>query len=299
MAGVKTSWLPIAALLTAMVLWASSFIAMKMAFQVYDPMVIIWGRMAVATICFFFLRGRFRGITYHKGDWKSIAFMVLCEPCLYFIFEAWALTQTTASQAGIIVAMLPLLVAVAARFVLKEKVTPRTMLGFIIAIGAAVWLSAGAVSTEQAPHPALGNLLEFLAMICATGYTVTLKKLSLRYPPFFLTAMQALGGSIFFFPIMFLPPTTLPTRFELLPVVAIFYLGVFITLAAYGLFNYGVSSIPANQASAFVNLIPVMTIFLGWLLLGETFTFGQYIASLVVFAGVFMSQDPKAVADSP
>ena len=291
----KRPWLPITALLAAMVLWASSFIAMKMAFQVYDPMVIIWGRMAVATICFFFLRRRFRGIVYQPGDWKSIAFMVICEPCLYFIFEAGALTQTTASQAGIIVAMLPLLVAVAARFVLKEKITPRTMLGFVMAIGAAIWLSAGALSSELAPRPALGNLLEFLAMICATGYTITLKKLSLRYPPFFLTAMQALGGSIFFFPIMFLPPTHLPDRFEMMPILAIFYLGIFVTLAAYGFFNYGVSAIPASQASAFVNLIPVITIFLGWLVLGETFTFGQYLASLLVFAGVFMSQDPKAV----
>lgn len=277
-----------------MVLWASSFIAMKMAFQVYDPMIIIWGRMAVATACFFLLRRRFRGIVYHQGDWKSILFMVMCEPCLYFIFEAWALTQTTASQAGTIVAMLPLLVAIAARFVLKEKITPRTMLGFILAVGAAVWLSTGGTSSEQAPRPALGNFLEFLAMICATGYTVTLKKLSLRYPPFFLTAMQALGGAIFFFPIMFLPPTTLPERFELLPVLAILYLGIFITLGAYGLYNYGLSRIPASQASAFVNLIPVITIFLGWLVLGETLTFSQYLASLLVLAGVFISQDPKA-----
>lgn len=62
------------------------------------------------------------------------------------------------------------------------------------------------------------------------------------------------------------------------------------TLGAYGLYNFGVSRIPASQATAFVNLIPVFTVFLGWLILGERFTAVQYLASALVFLGIFMSQ---------
>ena len=103
-----------------MILWASSFIALKLAFRAYHPMVVIFGRLAIASVCFMSFLRQFRHTKFHKGDWKPILFMSLCEPCLYFLFEARALEQTTASQAGMISALLPLMVAVAARIFLKE-----------------------------------------------------------------------------------------------------------------------------------------------------------------------------------
>jgi len=51
-----------------------------------------------------------------------------------------------------------------------------------------------------------------------------------------------------------------------------------------------VSRIPVSQASAFVNLIPVFTILLGRVLLGETLAGQQYLAAAVILAGVFISQ---------
>ncbi|MBT8329347.1 MAG: DMT family transporter, partial [Desulfofustis sp.] len=74
------------------------------------------------------------------------------------------------------------------------------------------------------------------------------------------------------------------------PALAVIYLGSFVTLGAYLLYNYGVSKIPASQASAFVNLIPVFAVILGFLILGERFTPIQFVASALVLLGVFISQ---------
>ncbi len=288
----QSEFIPTASLLLAMVLWSSSFVALKIAFRSFDPMVVIFGRMVVASLCFlFFFRHFKKTVFYRNGDMKYIVFMAFCEPCLYFLFEAKALVNTTASQAGMITAMLPLLVAVFAHIFLKEHITRKTITGFSIAIIGACWLSLGGKPTETAPNPILGNFYEFLAMVCATGYVITLKRLTDNYSPFFLTAIQAFTGSIFFMLFMFLPSTTIPTHFEPVSTLAVIYLGSCITLGAYGLYNFGVSRIPASQASAFINLIPVFTIFLGWLILGEKFTPIQYAASVLVFAGVFISQD--------
>ena len=294
MSANKIKWMPILGLLLAMVLWGSSFIALKLAFQTYDPMVVIFGRMAVASICFLFLIKRFKGIRFHRQDLKYLFLLVLFEPCLYFIFESMALVNTTASQAGMIAALMPLIVALAAPFFINERLTGRTLAGFGLAIIGAIWLSAGAESSAYAPNPALGNFYEGLAMIFGAGYTILSKKLSPRYTPLFLTAFQAFGGSLFYLPLIFLPPTTLPTRFALEPILAIVYLGVFVTMGAYGLYNYGISRIPAGQASAFVNLIPVFTLVLGRLILGEAYNSHQYLASILVIAGVFISQQRAA-----
>jgi len=277
-------------LTAAMFLWGSSFIALKLAFQQYDPTVVIFSRMALASICFLPFLLKFRPSLPARGDLKYFMFMAFCEPCLYFLFEAKAIENTTASQAGMITAMLPLLVAVSARFFLKEHITGKTMAGFVVAIAGAVWLSISGESNDSAPNPPLGNFLEFLAMVAATGYIITLKRLTRDYSPFFLTAIQAFIGSLFFFPFLWLPSTTLPIQFDPIPAGSVVYLGTAVTMGAYGLYNFGVSRLPASQASAFVNLIPVFTVLLGWLILGERFTAPQYIASIVIFAGIFLSQ---------
>jgi drug/metabolite transporter (DMT)-like permease len=290
---VSARWFSSLCLTVAMLLWASSFIALKIAFRSYDPMVVIFGRMFLASLCFLFFIKKFKRMGFRMEDLKYILFMAFCEPCLYFIFEAKAIENTTAAQAGMMTAMLPLLVAVAAGFFLKEKLNRQIWFGFLLAIAGACWLSLSAESSHSAPRPALGNFYEFIAMVCATGYTVTLKRLTGRYSPFLMTAIQAFVGGLFFFPFLFLPSTQLPATIEPVSSLAIVYLGIFITIGAYGLYNFGVSRIPASQASIFVNLIPVFTVILGWLILDERFTSNQYMASALVIGGVLICQERK------
>ena len=286
----KQQMLPVISLTTAMVLWASSFIALKLAFVGFSPMVVIWGRMVIGSMCFVVFYRQLRTVRVRKADLKILLFMAVCEPCIYFIFEAKALQLTSASQAGLITSLLPLMVALGAYLILKETITKRTIVGFSIAILGACWLSLSGEGTENAPNPPLGNFLEFMAMVTATGYTLSLKHLSARYTPLFLTAVQSLIGAVFFSFFLISPNINIPTQFPFIPTLAVIYLGSFVTLGAYLLYNYGVSKIPANKASAYVNLIPVFTIILGFLILDERFTTAQYIASLLVLLGVYISQ---------
>jgi drug/metabolite transporter (DMT)-like permease len=279
------------ALVLAMFLWASSFIALKFAFRTYDPLVVIFGRMLVASICFLIVAKRVtRSFQYQSGDYKLLLCMALCEPCLYFLFEAKAVENTTASQAGMITAMLPILVMIAAALILRERVSGRSWCGAATAVVGVCWLTLLSTPTDEAPNPLLGNFLEFLAMLCATGYTIALKALTKRYTPFFLTALQAFAGCLFYLPLLFLPSTRVPGSFHLGPVLAVVYLGAVITLGAYGLYNYGLKHVPANKAASFVNLIPLFSVFMGWLLLGETFTAGQAAAGMAIIGGVYISQ---------
>lgn len=283
--------IPIIALLMAMVLWASSFIALKIAFRSYDPMVVIFGRMLVASLCFLFVGKRLaNSLDYRPGDYKPLLFMAFCEPCLYFIFEAKAIENTTASQAGLITAILPILVMVAASLLLKEVIQKRSWAGAILAVLGVCWLTAESTPTTDAPNPILGNFYEFLAMVCATGYTICIKKLTIRYSPFFLTALQAMVGCIFYLPMLFLPGTSLPDSFDPVSSFATLYLGAVITLGAYGLYNYGLKYVNASSAAVYVNLIPVISVILGWLILGETLSPAQLIAAVIVMVGVYLSQ---------
>lgn len=285
--------LPVLALLLAMVLWGSSFVAMKYSFQVMHPLSVILGRMVIASLCFLPFFRSFARMGLHRRHVLPVLAMCTCEPCLYFLFESLALVHTSASQASMITSMLPLLVALGAGFFLGERISLRTLCGFFIAAAGALWLSLGGEGTSQAPHPALGNFLEFLAMICAAGYTILMKQLSKEFHPFFLTGLQAFTGALFFSPALLLPKVQ-AASWSISGWCMVLYLGTVVSVGAYSLYNFGISRIPASQASAFVNLIPVFSILLGYLMLGERLTFWQWLACALVFCGVLVSQDPLA-----
>lgn len=281
--------LPVFSLILAMLLWASSFVALKFAFRGFHPMQVIFGRMFIASLCFAIFIPSFCKLNWRRRDLKYLLIMAGCEPCLYFIFEAKALELTSASQASMITAMLPLLVAILAWRLLKEQISHRTLAGFTLAVIGACWLSLASDTSADAPNPLLGNFCEFLAMVCAAGYTVSLKHLSSNYPPLFLTAFQAFIGSMFFFPFLLLPDIGFTASWEAGPLLAVVYLGTFITFGAYGCYNYSVSRIPASQAAGYVNLIPVFGVLLGMLILGETLNLAQWLACGLVFVGLWLS----------
>lgn len=290
MTEAKTKNLAYVSLIAAMVIWGGSFIAIKIAFQSYDPMVVMFGRMATASIIFIFFIKRLRQTPCCSGDITAFLLLGFFEPCLYYTLEANALVNTSASQAGVITAMLPVLVVVSAWIILQEKIRGRTVSGFLLAVAGACILSIGGEPTLHAPNPALGNFLEFLAMVSATGYALILKKLSNRYPALFLTAVQTLIGLLYFSITLFLPGTVLPRRFDPEASAAILFLGAVVTFGAYFLYNYGVKQMPVSRATAFVSLIPVFAILLGWLILNETLTPIQFASCGLILAGVFLSQ---------
>lgn len=285
---------PRLALLLAMLLWGSSFVAMKFSFQELHPLLVILGRLLVASCCFIPFIPSFARLPLTRQHALPVLVMCLCEPCLYFLFEAAALQRTSASQASMITTMLPLMVALTAGLVLGERLTRKTLTGFALAAAGALWLSMAAESNELAPSPVLGNFFEFLAMVCATGYIILMKVLSRELPPLFLTGVQAFFGALFFLPVVLLPQVHLPVELPVNGLLVVVYLGVFVSVGAYGLYNYGVSRVPASQASAFINLIPAFSIFFGFVLLGERLTPWQIAACALVFGGVILSQDRRA-----
>ncbi|WP_028535211.1 DMT family transporter [Paludibacterium yongneupense] len=291
--------LPYLALTLAMVLWASSFLVLKTVFAVFDPMVVLFARMVIASLCLAVIFARRRGGRWHyrAGDWKALLGMGLAEPCLYFLFEARALTLTTVSQAAVITATLPLLAALGARLFLREHGSNRAWFGIALSCSGIVWLTLAGGGGAGAANPALGNLLEFCAMICATGYVLLAKRLSPRYSPLALTAVQSVLGCVWFGAGLLLPGVALPTHLPLWPSLGVLYLGACITLGAYGLYTWSVSKVPVAQATAFINLIPVFTVTMAWSLLDERLSPTQGVACVLVFCGVFFVGHARAAPD--
>lgn len=60
--------------------------------------------------------------------------------------------------------------------------TRRLYTGVLASVAEVVLLAGAGEETALSPNPWLGNALEFLAMLCAVGYTLVVRRLSVRYP---------------------------------------------------------------------------------------------------------------------
>jgi len=280
--------------------WGTSFVALKTAFGSFSPMTVMWLRMVVATLVFLPFWRRVPKPDYRAGDWRLLALAVLFIPCLYYTLEGFAVQLTTSSQAGVISAIMPLMVAAGAWVFLRERLSWQGAVGIGVSIVGIAILSFAGVAQESAPAPMLGNLLELAAMASAAGSTLTVKHLSSRYDPWFLTGLQAAVGVVWFAPLAF--SSGMPQWAAATPQAwgAVLYLGTACSLGAFGLFNSALKLMPANRAALAINLIPAVAMLAGWVLLGEVLTPLQLAAcAMIVGAVVFAEVSGRVPVEEP
>lgn len=282
--------LPLAGLAAAVILWGTSFVATKAALTGFGPLVVVAVRMLLSSALMAPLWTRVPAPDRRAGDWRWLALIALLYPCLYYVLEGNALQLTTASQAGAVSTLVPLMVAVGARVFLSEHLSGRAIVGLAASIVGVVVLSAAAPAEAGAPAPALGNALEVLAMVAYAISTLELKRLTSRYDPWFLTGLQCLVGALLFLPAVILAPIDNWGRAPLDAWLGILYLGLLVTLLPAGLYNFALSRMGAGRTAMAINLVPVVALITGWAMLGDSLAPLQLVACLVIFGGVVLGQ---------
>jgi drug/metabolite transporter (DMT)-like permease len=274
----------------AVLFWGFGYPATKATLASFSPMTVIWMRMTIATIAFAPFWRKVERPSYRKGDWKILALNALLMPCLYFLFEAYGVSYTTSSQAGMISALIPLFVAAGAWLFLKERLSARSLLAIALSFLGVLVLSFAGSPQTQAPNPALGNLLEVLAMVCGAGWMILMKRLGDRYSGWFVTGAQAAVGAVFFSPgaLASDPRTWLsvpPSAW-----LGVMFLGICVSLGAFGLYNTALVQLPATRASMAINLVPAIALLSGLVVLGEELTLLQAFACALIAVGVLIGQ---------
>ncbi|NTU71187.1 MAG: EamA family transporter [Coriobacteriia bacterium] len=296
----QRSVLPLLLLGGAVLFWGTSFVAIKTALDAFSPMTVIWLRMVIASIAFAPFWGRIPRPEYRRGDWKILLLAAMCIPCLYYLFEGFAVQFTTSSQAGVISAIVPLLVAGGAWLFLHERLTWRGGVGIALSLAGVAMLSFGGTVQESASNPLLGNTLELLAMVSAAGSMLATKHLSMRYNPWLITGVQAAVGTVFFAPMAL---ASGPASWLNAPPVAwacVAYLGLAVSLAAFGFYNTALKLMPASRASLAINLIPAVALLAGWAVRGESLSLMQLAACVLIVGAVVFAEsgdDPVPVEE--
>jgi len=283
--------LVIASVVLAMILWGITFVVFKYANLSFDPIAIVFIRLFISVPFLFgfaLISGRMMKI--RKGDFKYFFIMAFFEPFIYFLGEAFGLSMVSSTMGAVIIAIIPLLVPVAAYFLIKERLSVMNIIGLIISFGGVLMVIMA--SEGQFSGNAKGILLMFIAVLAAVGYTIMAKKLVHTYNGIIITAWQSTLGALLFLPLFMIFEFREVLHLTVQPEswYAVLYLGIFGSGVCFILFTAGIRELGASKANVYANLVPVVTAIVSYFMLDEAMPVIKIAGIVVVLAGLFLSQ---------
>jgi len=288
----RPMWDAYLCLLTAVLVWASSYFVMQVALVSFTPLALTALRLLLST-AFMGAYARCAGVplAVRRGDvWPLLGLGFLLntafQVCLNF-----ALAFTTPAHASLAVGFMPIFAAVGARLLLHERVTPRRALAILMAFAGVALVIVPGGGAGKAPHPILGDLLALgVAASWALGSVLTKPFLS-RYSPLQFTVLTLAGGAA-----LGVPPTIVSlARTEWGSVaktswLALLYLSFLSMGVCWLLWNRAIARLEVSQVAIFSNMPPVITLLLATVLTGERPTVALLAGGAMVVAGAFLTQ---------
>ena len=200
----------------------------------------------------------------------------------------FALTITPASDGALIVpTLIPVLTALAATFI-GERLTAMKLAGFALAsIGVAMVIAAGQTADEISNGRLVGDVLMVLGAVCWAAYTV-LGTIAMRTrSPLAVVTIAGPIGALCLVPLGFLEHGYADvTAWSLSVWLNVLYLALIGSVASFILFYWVVRRVGAGVAAMTSYLVPVLTLAMAVVLLGDRPQPLQLIGGVVILVGV-------------
>ncbi|OZI72333.1 DMT family transporter [Bordetella genomosp. 12] len=276
--------------LLAALIWSINMVVTKMAASVISPAAISFYRwlIALALLAPFALPGVVRQWGRIRPLLWRLAVLGALGMAVFQGLSYVAAATTTATNMGIITSTVPLMTIVVGSLLLREPPTVMAVLGALVALfGLGILIGEGHPARLLAIGGSLGDGLMALAALSYALYGVLLRRWHLQIGVWQSLFMQAAFVVLFQLP-FFLFAAPSPLNLQNLPLVL--YAAIFPSLFAPFLWMQGVRYLGPNRASIFLNLMPVATVAIAALALGERPHGYHIVGGLLALAGVSLAQ---------
>ncbi len=272
--------------------WSGTVIAMRIGGQTFGP---FWG----ATLRYALASAAFLPLVFGKGkhpfqmtrrQWMHVFFLGLTGVFLYNYFVFRGLRTVQANHAALIMAMNPILVMLVSSRLHGDRITRRRLAGALISLtGVAVVISRGDPSKllmgfEQ------GDVFIVLGTLSWMLYTIIGRNALQTLSPLQASFWASVIGLVMLSLMAIREPW--PSHIPMSAVWSILYLGLIGTVLGFVWFYEGVQKLGATRASLFNNLIPVNTMILSVIILGEEVSGYVFIGAALVMTGVLLVNLP-------
>jgi drug/metabolite transporter (DMT)-like permease len=276
----------LAALVLALVVWACSFPATRIALAAYPPGQLALARYSLATLALLVCCALLRAPLPRRSDLPALALTGLLCGTLYQLGFNFGMRTVSSGPAAVLVDTVPLFAALFGFFFLRERLGVWPVAGIALGFVGSVLIASGeAGAAGFAFEPGAGYLL-FAALAFSLGAVVQ-KPLLLRLPAipatayYFVAATLGLCG--------YAPG--LPASIAAAPAAAnwaLLFLALFPGALSFVLWSYALGRLPVAQVSSSLYLVPVFAFPIAWVWMGEVPGALSLIGGAVTLMGVLL-----------
>jgi drug/metabolite transporter (DMT)-like permease len=276
-------------------IWGVPYLLIKVAVGGVAPPVLVLARVGIGAALLLPIAIRRRELAPLLAHWRWVLLFALVEIIAPWLLLSEAETRLSSSLSGLLIASVPILVAVFGRLTGgRDRLTPARWTGLLIGLG-----GVGLLVAAGGAHGDAGSVAEVLmvAVCYAIGPLVAARKLS-ELPSLGLTAACLAVAAIVYAPVAAITwPSAAPAPKV---IAALCTLAVVCTAVAFVLFFALIAEVGPSRASVITYINPAVAVALGIGVLGEHLTLTMGIAFVAILGGsVLATRAGTAAAQRP
>jgi drug/metabolite transporter (DMT)-like permease len=289
------------ALVAIVVLWASYPATAKLALEDFPPFFLAAVRGALASCFLVYLLVRAGADATPGLTPRAVrVFLVLGVAGIWgsMQFSYVAYGYTTAANAVILQAAAPVIVALTARFYLRERLRPVQWLGVAVsAFGVLLVVTSGRLAALRLEELRGGDFLTLATLTGWSVYTVYGKRVLGPLSPALATTGAYVAGTLMILPtaLVAAPLFPAPRLASLAGWSVVLYQGL-VGAVAHVWWYRAVEVVGPSRSAVFMNLQPIVGIGLAAALLGERVGLWQILGTACVLAGVALTTQAAAIS---
>lgn len=274
--------------------WGITFVSTKVLLLDFSPMHILFIRFALGFVALSCLRPHLLRLR-ERRDERLFAGAGLTGIACYFLMENVALTFTSATAVGVIVATSPLITAlIATALGNRGALSPTFVAGFVLAMAGIVTVSlasGGAVGGDATAN-LIGCVLSFGAALVWACYSTIVDRIAGHgYETLASTKRIFAWGLLFMLPMLpfggALP--TLSAFASLVNTGNLLFLGLVASAACFATWGFAVKKLGPVATSTYIYLVPAITAAASVIVLGEPFTLPIAAGLALTIGGLALS----------
>jgi drug/metabolite transporter (DMT)-like permease len=287
---VAPDWQVWAALITVYVLWGSTYLGIRVMVESLPPLLACAVRFSLAgavVLSIIALRGGRARLRISRAQLAGAVLIGFIMLGLGNSGVTMGERDLPAGLTALIMGIIPLVVLLLRRFVGGERVARASMIGVATGlIGLVVLVAPLGLSGQIAP---VGLALVMLAASSWAVGAFLSGRITLPADPFVSTGYQLLAGATAALVFGLLDGEAgkvTPSSWSSASLWALVYLVIFGSLIGYSAYTWLLQHAPVSKAATYAYVNPVVAVFLGWLLLGESVTAGMAVGAVLIVASV-------------
>ena len=269
--------------------WAMAFPLIKIALEelTFVNLTLLRFTITCSTLIILLRLQPHRFTHLHKGDIIPLFILGFFGVIVYHLGLNYGEQYVSPGAASLIVATIPVFVAILAVVFLNEEMTQRKIGGISLSlIGIIILTVWGRPDAVIEIEYLFGALAILLAAVMGALYTIAGKKMLRRYSALSLTVYAMLLGSIGLLPTF---NTTFIDQVKVLSVkvwIAVIFLGLFSTIVSYTLWYMALEIKRASELSVYLYAVPVISTIISLLLFSDHINAFFIIGGSLVILGV-------------